>query len=426
MNLVFANRTSRRDSVLAELQRLTATPLNVYIAVAFFTQAEVVLDLLERGSQARMVVRLGFPTSPNALDAVRSHPNMQLRVYTGRSFHPKLYIFGEETALVGSANLTNAAITTNQEVMVSIEADDERFDELETVFAEYWDEAEVPSKEQLDLYRKLYREYERHENAADILARQAAEALGNTAPSNIKRGDPKKGARSLFLANFRKSYQECVAAFHIVRDVYAASGYRKVAEADIPLRIEIDSFVSFVRERVATGESWKNARIRTAAEQRPLIEELIEQWKPLHWRHFEDDIVPDNYPRLRRVFASPSTIMAADDDELFDALATLHSFHDRFRFVAGGLAAWKQTFRTFNDAKKTRESLAYLVFGADDIVERMANLLFNDRYDYKLNEFGRANIQELVGWCNREELPILNGRTTKVLRFFGSKVRQVS
>lgn len=424
MNLVFANRTSRKDFVLTELTRLTATQQPVYIAVAFFTKAEVVLDLLNRGCQVQMVVRLGFPTSPAALDAVIGHPNMKLRVYTGRSFHPKLYIFGDETALVGSANLTHAAITSNQEVVVSIGADDDRFDELVVVFDEYWEDAEVPTADQLELYKKLYREYEKHEDAADALARQAAEKLGNTAPANINRGEQRKGARSLFLSNFRKAYQEGVAAFNVVRGVYAASGYRKADEADIPLRIEIDSFVSFARERVATGESWESAPIRTPSEQELVIRELIEQWRLLRWPHFEDEIVGVNYPRLQRVFASRETVMAADDDELFDALATLHSFHDRFRFVAGGLAAWKQTFRTFNDAKRTRESLAYLVFGADDIVERMANVLFDERY--RLNGFGRANIQELVGWCNREDLPILNGRTTKVLRFFGSKVRQVS
>jgi hypothetical protein len=35
---------------------------------------------------------------------------------------------------------------------------------------------------------------------------------------------------------------------------------------------------------------------------------------------------------------------------------------------------------------------------------------------------GQADVQELIGWCNREELPVLNGRTTKVLRFLKSKV----
>ena len=67
--------------------------------------------------------------------------------------------------------------------------------------------------------------------------------------------------------------------------------------------------------------------------------------------------------------------------------------------------------------------MAYLVYGHGDIVERMANAIYGPRY--KLNEFGQANVQELVGWCNREELPIINGRTTKVLRYFGSKVRQL-
>jgi hypothetical protein len=53
----------------------------------------------------------------------------------------------------------------------------------------------------------------------------------------------------------------------------------------------------------------------------------------------------------------------------------------------------------------------------------MANLIY-DR-TYKLDEFGQANVQELVGWVNNEELPVVNGRTTKVLRFYGFDVRQL-
>ncbi len=115
--------------------------------------------------------------------------------------------------------------------------------------------------------------------------------------------------------------------------------------------------------------------------------------------------------------------MTADDGELFDGLATLHSFYDRFRFFDGGLSTWKKRFPAFNDPKRTREALSYLVYGEGDIVERMASAIFDPRY--KLEEFGRANVQELVGWCNREDLPIINGRTTKVLRYFGNKVVQI-
>lgn len=423
MNVVFANRTEKKDFIVNEIERLGVPDQDVYIAVAFFTESGVVKRLIEKGCRVQMVVRLGFPTSPRALEEVMALPNLQLRVYTARTFHPKLYIFGDEVALVGSANLTHAAIWSNQEVVVRVDSEDDRFAELAVVFDDYWDGAEVPTPAQLKLYKELYLNFAKHEDAADALARDVAEKLGNTAPANINRGEKKRGKQSLFLSHFRKAYQEGVAAFDVVRKVYKASGYRKADEADIPLRLEIDSFISFVREKVATGESWESAPLRTPAEQGPLIRELIERWKATSWPHFEDKIVGENYPRLKRVFASRESIMATDDGELFDGLATLHSFHDRFRFFDGGLPSWKKVFPTYNDPKRTRETLAYLVFGGGDIVERMANVIFDPRY--KLEEFGKANVQELVGWCNREELPIINSRTTKVLRFFGSKVVQV-
>jgi hypothetical protein len=423
MNVVFANRTEKKDFVVNEIERLGIPDRDVYIAVAFFTESEVVKRLIEKGCRVQMVVRLGFPTSPRALEEVMALPNLQLRVYTARSFHPKLYIFGDEVALVGSANLTHAAIWSNQEVVVRLDADDDRFAELAAVFDDYWDGAEVPTQEQLKLYKQLYLNFAKHDDAADALAREAADKLGNTAPANINRGEKKRGKQSLFLSHFRKAYQSGVAAFDVVRKVYLDSGYRKVDETDIPLRIEIDSFISFVREQVATGESWESAPLRTPAEQEPFIRDLIDRWKVTPWPHFENKIVGENYPRIKQVFASRESIMGADDDLLFDGLATLHSFYDRFRFVDGGLASWRKVFRTYNDPKRTRETLAYLVFGEGDVVERMANAIFDPRY--KLAEFGKANVQELIGWCNREDLPILNSRTTKVLRFFGSKVVQV-
>jgi hypothetical protein len=140
--------------------------------------------------------------------------------------------------------------------------------------------------------------------------------------------------------------------------------------------------------------------------------------------HFEEKIVGANYPRLMRVFASRDSLMAASDDELFDALCTLHSFHDRLRFFDGGMPTWKRHFLAANKPERLRESLAYLVFGDGDVIERMANMVYNE--DYWLSEFGQSNVQELIGWRNKEELPVINGRTTKILRFFGTKVRQIA
>ena len=88
-----------------------------------------------------------------------------------------------------------------------------------------------------------------------------------------------------------------------------------------------------------------------------------------------------------------------------------------------GLPTWKKTFLLANDPKRVRETLVYLVFGRGSIENRMSSAIYDSRY--KLNAFGQANVQELIGWCNREDLPIINGRTTKVLRYFGSDVRQL-
>ena len=305
MNVVFANRTEKKDFVVNEIERLGASDRDVYIAAAFFTESSVVKRLIEKGCRVQMVIRLGFPTSPRAIDEVMALPNVQLRVYSARSFHPKLYIFGNEVALIGSANLTHAAIWSNQEVVVSVNAEDERFSELAMVFDEYWEGAEVPTQEQLKIYKQLYSSFSKLEDAAEALADEAAKKLGNTAPANINRGEKKRGKQSLFLSHFRKAYQEGVAAFDIIRKVYRASGYRKVDETAIPLRLEIDSFISFVRERVATGESWESTMIRTPGEQEPAIAELIELWKTTSWPHFEHKIVSGNTRVLNRFLRRP-------------------------------------------------------------------------------------------------------------------------
>lgn len=420
---VFANRNDKQDFVINEFMQRGKSERDVYIASAFFTDAEVVEDLLKNGCKVLMVIRLGFPTSPNAIARVIKHPNLQLRVYTGHSFHPKLYIFNDEVALVGSANLTRSALLTNQEVVVSIESSDQKFVELLAIFEDYWDGAEVLTDDQLATYIGFYRKFALHQAAAEALGQKVLEKLGDKSPNNISRGESKVAKQCLFLSNYRRAYQENVSAFNIVRQAYEASGYRKASEEVVPLRIEIDSFISYVRETVAVGESWKSGPLRQPSEQGALIKELITEWTKVEWPHFEETIVGTNYPRLKEVFGSRETIMAANDSDLFDALATLHSFHDRFRFFDGGLSTWKREFPCFNDPKRTRETLAYLVYGDGDVVQRMANTIYDPRY--KLKEFGQANVQELVGWCNRENLPIINGRTTKVLRYFGSKVRQL-
>ena len=424
MQDLWTNRSSLRDFVINGMRRNCADVSEIYIAVAFFTEEKVVKEFLANNCHVRMVVRLGYPTKPEALQALIKNPNIEIRYYSDQSFHPKLYIFGSNIAFVGSANLTVPALHTNQEVVVSIDSEDPRFNELKSLFSDYWDEAQVLTPEIISSYETIYEKYSQSRTEISLIDGEIQSKIGKTIFPNIERGVSKKAKDKIFLDDYRKTYQECVTAFEKIREVYMSVGRRKNDFDDIPIRIEIDSFVSFVRERHAISESWKEQPIGEWSEnRRTLVQEHIEEWLNTDWPHYDETISYENYPRIRKVFGSEDSINNASYDEIIDALSVLHSFYERLRFFPGGFDTLMNTFKTSNDINDAKSSLIYLLYGNGEIVERMADLIYNS--SYKLVQFGQSNVQELVGWINKEELPVINGRTTKVFRYYGFDVRQL-
>jgi len=418
---LFTNRNSRGDFIRDAIIKHAQDVDNVFAAVAFFTDAGLVKELLQ-GKYIRLIVRLGYPTSPSALAELKAL-KVDIRYFTDRSFHPKLYIFGDEVAMVGSANLTGAAVMTNQEVIVTIPSHDKRFSDLARLFVEYWEQAKVLNDDVLAEYQKYYQNLMKLRKEVEEFDNKVIEnsKIGHVVARNINRGKIKESQENIFLESYRKSYQEATSAFDVIRSVYAEVGNRKASETDIPLRLEIDSFISFVREEHDKENFWVNAPLMGGEVQKAKIRELVKEWLVTPWEHFEDTIIHENYPRIRAAFASEASILALNDDDLFDALCVAHSFGDRFRFYAGGTPTQKVEFFKNNDGKHIRETLAYLLFSKNDPVQRLANVIFNPKY--KLNEFGQANAQELLGWVGDKDLPVINGRTTKVLKFLGFDVR---
>jgi len=419
---LYTNRNSRGDFVRNAFNANGDPACNVYIAVAFFTDSGAIETLVAQGCTIRLVVRLGFPTSADALSRVLKLPGVEIRYFTDRSFHPKLYVFGTKVALVGSANLTNAATISNQEVVVEIGSTDLRLPELASLFNEYWGDAKVLTTEVLDNYRKICDKYAGLWSEENKQEKEIREKLGHVIAGNITRDKNKDAQENVFLEDFRKAYQECVSAFNAIRRVYEHFGKRK-ANAAFPLRLEIDSFISFIRETHAEGDVWMETPLISGIDREKRITELVAEWHETPWSYFEKTIVHENYPRLVNIFESSDSIKQANDDELFDALNVVHSFHERLRFFDGGQATWKKVFLGANDPTRTRENLSYLLYGPGKIEERIANLIYSP--NYKLNELGQSSVQELVGWMNHEELPVINARTTKVLRYLGFDIRQL-
>lgn len=423
MDGLWTNRSALSDFVQNGLNQYKAAFSEAYIAVAFFTEGDVIRDILDSGCHVRMVVRLGFPTNPSVLRQFLNNPSIELRYYSSTSFHPKLYVFGDKVALLGSANLTRAAILTNQEIMVAIESDDQRFDELTALFGDYWNEAKVLNEEALDAYESVYKKYGKAISEVSRIDDETIEKVGKVEFSNIRRGEKKPSKENIFLENYRKTYQESVSAFVKIKEVYESVGKRKNDFHDIPLRLEIDSFCSFVRDVHATHESWKEAPVGWDDDKKSMLLSHVREWMDTEWRHYDEQICYENYPLITKVFSSEESIDKASYDEIIEALVVLHSFHDRLRFYSGGLDTLKREFKEHNELSRVKSSLNYLLFGKGDIVKRMADLIYDNAY--KLSEFGQANVQELIGWINREDLPVINGRTTKVFRYYGFDVRQL-
>ena len=420
---IFANRNSRGDFIRNAITNLNGRQETVKIAVAFFTEDSVIELISQNQCRVLIVVRLGFPTNPNALQRLMKISTVQVRYFTSPSFHPKVYIFGSRAALVGSANLTAAAIQTNQEVVVGIPSGDPRFEELNDLFSEYWSRAKVLDDDTLKTYRRIYNAYAKLSADIQKMHGSVISELGHSTPSDVEVTRQAASPESAFIDEYRRSFQECVAAFNEVAEVYCRSIPRKVDESRIPLRLEIDSFVSFVRDRHAVGDSWSKPPEGWNDERRQNLRSLLTEWHGLRWPHFEDRIVGTNYPGIVRVFESARALNAASEEDIFSALTVLHSFHDRLRFFPGGLETLRERFFRDNEVARVRKSLGHLVHGEGDIVERMAQVIFDP--EYKLKQFGRSNVQELVGWVNREQLPVINGRTTKILRYFGFDVVQL-
>lgn len=411
--------SSGPDSVRNAFVINSADINEIFIASPFFTDDSFLKELLRGCDLIRLIVRLGPATSPNALKNVIDEHNLQIRYFTSEKFHSKLYILGDKLALVGSANFTSRGLQSNREICVEINKEDERFDRLAALYQSFWQEADVLDKARLEKYSKLYRRarvFEETEN----LEKNLKNEFGDVSPSKgVEVGKDKPGKEKIFLESYRRSYQEFFTAYKKVEDIYKTDGRRQQPEDEVPLRIEIDQFFSFIRETHAKGDSYNFEPYRDDIEFEQFTKEKIVEWFGLRWPYL-DETIPTSYRKIYDQLSSVSAINSASMDQIFDALDVCHSFHDRFRFYKGGHDTLRHEFIKDNDLGQIKKVLSYLLHGEDDYVVRMGTCIFDE--EYNLNHIGRSVIQELLGWVNKENIPICNGRTVKALRYLGARV----
>ena len=272
-------------------------------------------------------------------------------------------------------------------------------------------------------YKRIYNSFNKLSSDILKLESEVIETIGYVVSPNIYRGITEQNLVKIYIVAYRKTYQKSVDAFNVIRNIYEKVARRKTSNPGFPLRLEIDAFIGFVRDRHATGDKWNTSPVAFGKSQELKLLELIEEWLQTPSPYFEKTVVDIKYAKFLSVFESKSSFLRADDKDIFEALCIMHSFSWGLEHLDRGLKALFNKSRCQNDINRFKKNLKYLIYGKDDVIERMANLLFNPKY--KPNIFSKSNVQELIGWQNKEELPVVNSRTTKILRYFGFDVPQL-
>ena len=385
---------------------------NLYFAVAFFHNYKFIQELLDKGSTINLIVRLNNGTSPFALRQVLGLDNLNIRYFTSTAFHPKLYISKNNCAYVGSSNLSQAAMNTNNEINVRFDAETEEeiYEELIQLFEEYWEQAVPLNKSTLDEFEKLCSKFPPSKEDIPGLNKSIIESkFENTTTYG------KKNHRNDFLKNFTRSYNDYLVQFARLKRLYSSLPGRKWE--DIPLRIEIDRFLWWIREVKCPGpDAWCNDTVYTKDEQ------FLDELTTLKAEFIDVDndyleSIAKNYQVVERNFSTRESILNMTEDELFDTLCNVHSFHDLLRFHNGGLPGLKRDFFANNTLEKIKLNLIHLIFDKGNYEERIYDCIYNRKY--KLSAFGSSCVKELYGYMNNNDIPICNGRTIKSMEWLG-------
>jgi len=414
---IYANRDGK-DSIRAQIHKLSYPACDLFFACPFFSYDNLLKEIAGLDRKIRLIVRLGPITHPESLSRAMELPNIEIRYFTSPKFHSKMYIFGSRNALISSANLTDSGVQRNNEVAVEIGSDEEdAFADILSIFNNYWISARVLNFERLKQYAAVWRSSSQPPNPLEAMV--IAE-FGSVEPSGgIAIDKPQEKIENAFAEEYRREFQEFLSAFNELKSIYMSFAARK--QPLVPMRIEIDQFLSWLRGSHCVGEAYAAAPLLNLSQRNLKTTALIKEWFESDFPYLME-VIPGRMALIRENFSSITKIENLSIDAMFDTLAVCHAFNSRFRY-AGGREGRKKTFLKENQISLIRKSVEYLLFGNDEFAQRMSSCIYSS--EFKLHNFGKSCVQELYGWANNEDIPICNGRALKMLRFLGHDVKGI-
>lgn len=410
-----------KDFIIGAMQRLGHRSGSLYLAAPYFDYADIVLDAARRGKRVQLLIGLNSATHPDAVAKALDAPGVVVRYLTTR-FHAKIYVF-DESALLGSANLTNAGLHANREAVIVLDqdSDHETIEDVRALFAELWEAGAVLTPDIAKQFRSAWQNARRTGPDPDDAIEAA---IGAVAPRNIAIESRTLSRERLFLETLRRQvYEQYKPAFEEVSAIVEAEQLRRPELESVGLAFETNRFLNWVRLSKAPGEeSWRNAPLRGADERHALVVALGREWRTSPTHHIPAEYL-DRIRTVRTHFADAATLGSLSAEEITEGLVSLHAFAEQLRFIEGGLPALGPAFWRENkdDLVRVKRTLHHLLFDAGDFLQRLHDALYDPRW--KLNRFGLFCALELFGSVRPDLYPPVNGRMAKALRFLGFDVK---
>jgi len=300
---------------------------------------------------------------------------------------------------------------------VALDAEEPAFEVLEEIFSEYWEQATPLTQETLDEYLKISSDFSSEREKLNRKIEKEVEArIGKVEFPNIKRGDDSKRPESKLLSEtLLKRYQLFLGEFRNLRKIYESVGERKLPEDILPLRIEIDHFLSWIRDKKAYRQTYKDAPRRWGKELEDFVVENIRDFLASGYEYI-NYLASQQYPTIKANLSSESVIDSWTEEQAAETALIIHAFSSRARYY-GGKNSMVKRFIEDNGLDKIKKTFKYLLFGEGEFTQRVAACVIDPKY--KLKHFGRSCVQEAYGWANNSDVPLCNERTFKSMQWLG-------
>lgn len=408
---LYTNSNAKSDFLRIALEKNIKENEDIYIATAFFNYSDFIKKAVEKNCNIKFIVRISLATSMQRLKEISQMPNVNIRFFTSDKFHPKLYIFGNSIAFIGSSNLTQSGLTSNQEINISIESENPIFDDLKSLFYEYWEQAEVLDNNYIQKFigiEEKYYDIDNKENNYKSDIKEIKECVFN----NITIiGKKKRNKEDTFISDFKKKYQVFLSNYRKLENIYNSFGKRK--NNSLLLKIEIDQFLSWIREKEAKGNTFKISKLSD--------NEIKERVNKLFKSFCNDEYISKEYIENYNFCIdnlSQSKIDNISKDDLYKSLSFINAFRTSERYLGGDTNMRKEKFFENSNIDKIKKTIKYLLYDTKEEYEiRMAKCIYDNNLRIEL--FSESCIKELFGIINNENIPPCNDRVLKSMQYLG-------